>query len=109
MAYGVRNAIFMGMTNPAVAATQFTAFMGMANMAISIALLAGNRRRKPRLRSRPSLDALFAVLVILVIPSLREREEAVGRKTGTADHCCRRVSGASREAVCSDWRCGRGR
>jgi MFS transporter, PAT family, beta-lactamase induction signal transducer AmpG len=44
MAFGVRNAIFMGMTNPAVAATQFTAFMGMANMAISF----GNYR--PRMQ-----------------------------------------------------------
>ena len=37
MSFGVRNAIFMGMTNPAIAATQFTAFMGMSNLAISFA------------------------------------------------------------------------
>lgn len=41
IAFGVRNAIFMGMTNPAVAATQFTAFMGMGNLAISM----GNYRQ----------------------------------------------------------------
>lgn len=34
MGYGVHKAVFMGMTNPAVAATQFTAFMAMGNLAI---------------------------------------------------------------------------
>jgi len=76
MAFGVRNAIFMGMTNPAVAATQFTAFMGMANMAISF----GNYWQGIVAESMGYavvlyLDALFAMLVILVIPFLREREE----------------------------------
>jgi MFS family permease len=76
MAYGVRNGIFMGMTNPAVAATQFTAFMGMANVAISI----GNYWQGTVAESMGYavvlyLDALFAMLVILVIPFLREREE----------------------------------
>jgi PAT family beta-lactamase induction signal transducer AmpG len=76
MAYGVRNAIFMGMTNPAVAATQFTAYMGMANVAISI----GNYWQGIVAESMGYavvlyLDALFAMLVILVIPFLREREE----------------------------------
>ena len=76
MAFGVRNAIFMGMTNPAVAATQFTAFMGMANIAISIGnywqgLVAESMGYAVVLY----LDALFAVLVILIIPLLRDREE----------------------------------
>jgi len=33
--YGTRSAIFMDITNPAVAATQFTAYMAMMNLAIS--------------------------------------------------------------------------
>jgi PAT family beta-lactamase induction signal transducer AmpG len=86
MAYGVRNAIFMGMTNPAVAATQFTAFMGMANMAISIGnywqgIVAENLGYAVVLY----LDALFALLVILVIPFLREREERSVAKPATAE------------------------
>ena len=86
MAFGVRNAIFMGMTNPAVAATQFTAFMGMANMAISI----GNYWQGIVAESLGYavvlyLDALFAVLVILVIPFLREREERSVAKPATAE------------------------
>lgn len=35
--YGTRSAIMMDVTNPAVAATQFTAYMAMANLAIAIA------------------------------------------------------------------------
>ena len=80
MAFGVRNAIFMGMTNPAVAATQFTAFMGMANIAISV----GNYWQGVVAESMGYavvlyLDALFAVLVILVIPWLRAREDRRSR------------------------------
>jgi PAT family beta-lactamase induction signal transducer AmpG len=86
MAYGVRNAIFMGMTNPAVAATQFTAFMGMANMAISIGnywqgIVAENMGYAAVLY----LDALFAMLVILIIPFLREREERSSAGPVTAE------------------------
>ena len=35
--FGLCAAIFMGMTNPAIAATQFTAFMAMGDLAISLA------------------------------------------------------------------------
>ena len=35
--YGTRSAIFMDVTNPEVAATQFTAYMAMMNLAIAIA------------------------------------------------------------------------
>ncbi len=76
MAYGVRNAIFMGMTNPAVAATQFTAFMGMANLAISFAnFWQGAVAERIDYATVFYLDALFAVLVLLIIPFLRGREE----------------------------------
>ena len=76
MAYGVRNAIFMGMTNPVVAATQFTAFMGMANMAISMAnYWQGIVAERMGYAAVLYLDALFALLVILVVPFLRSREE----------------------------------
>ena len=33
--YGVRSALFMDVTTPAVAATQFTAYMAMSNLVIS--------------------------------------------------------------------------
>ena len=79
MAFGVRNAIFMGMTNPAVAATQFTAFMGMTNMAISMAnYWQGIVAERMGYAAVLYLDALFALLVIMVIPFLRSREEELG-------------------------------
>jgi PAT family beta-lactamase induction signal transducer AmpG len=87
MAYGVRNAIFMGMTNPAVAATQFTAFMGMANVAISIGnYWQGIVADRMGYAAVLYLDALFAMLVILVIPFLREREDrSVVNKSACAE------------------------
>lgn len=33
--YGIRSGVFMGLTNPAVAATQFTGFMALSNLTIS--------------------------------------------------------------------------
>ncbi|MBT8040809.1 MAG: MFS transporter [Gammaproteobacteria bacterium] len=78
MAYGVRNAIFMGMTNPAVAATQFTAFMGMSNLAISIGnYWQGVVAERFDYATVLYFDAAIAVLVILVIPFLRKREAPV--------------------------------
>lgn len=76
MAFGVRNAIFMGMTNPAVAATQFTAFMGMSNLAISAAnYWQGVVAERIDYSMVFYLDAVLAVLVILIIPFLRDRKE----------------------------------
>jgi len=86
MAFGVRNAIFMGMTNPAVAATQFTAFMGMANLAISMGnYWQGMVAERMGYATVLYLDALFAILVILVIPFLRERQERSAVKPVTAE------------------------
>ncbi len=75
MAYGVRNAIFMGMTNPAVAATQFTAFMGLSNLAISFAnYWQGTVAERIDYATVYYLDSLLVVLVLLFIPFLRGRE-----------------------------------
>ena len=75
MAYGVRNAIFMGMTNPRVAATQFTAFMGMSNLAISIGnYWQGVVAERFDYAAVFYIDALFVLLIVLVIPFLRKRQ-----------------------------------
>jgi len=76
VAYGSRSAIFMGMTNPAVAATQFTAFMGMSNLAISMGnYWQGVVAERMGYAQVLYLDALIALLVIGLIPFLRGREE----------------------------------
>lgn len=77
MAYGVRNAIFMGMTNPAVAATQFTAFMGMSNLAISFGnYWQGIVAERWDYATVLFTDAALVFLVVLLIPLLRERKPA---------------------------------
>jgi PAT family beta-lactamase induction signal transducer AmpG len=81
LAFGVRNGIFMGMTNPAVAATQFTAFMGMSNLAIVFGnYWQGIVAERMGYAAVLYLDALVAVLVIMVIPFLRSREEELASK-----------------------------
>lgn len=75
MAYGARNAIYMSMTNPAVAATQFTAFMGMSNLAISYGnYWQGIVAERMGYATVLYLDAAIALLVICLIPFLRERD-----------------------------------
>lgn len=77
VAYGSRNAIFMGMTNPAVAATQFTAFMGMSNLAISFGnYWQGAVAERMGYATALYLDAAIALAVIALIPFLRERDKA---------------------------------
>lgn len=72
---GVRNAIFMGMTNPAVAATQFTAFMGMAALAISFSnYWQGMVAERFDYATVLYIDSLVALLIILLIPFLRGRK-----------------------------------
>ena len=76
VAYGSRNAIFMGMTNPVVAATQFTAFMGMSNLAISMGnYWQGMVAERWGYAQVLYMDALIALLVMAVIPFLRARDE----------------------------------
>ena len=76
VAYGARNAMFMGMTNQAVAATQFTAFMAMSNLAISMGnYWQGMVAERMGYAQVLYMDALIALLVIAVIPFLRARDE----------------------------------
>jgi len=76
VSYGARNAIFMGMTNPVVAATQFTAFMGMSNLAISYGnYWQGIVAERMGYATVLYADALIGLLVIAIVPFLRPREE----------------------------------
>lgn len=78
MCFGVRNAIFMGMTNPAVAATQFTAFMGMGNLAISMGnYWQGIVAERFDYATVLLLDSLIVMIPLCLVPFLRNREEEV--------------------------------
>jgi PAT family beta-lactamase induction signal transducer AmpG len=77
--FGLHAAIFMGFTSPAVAATQFTAFMAMANVAISIAnYWQGVVADRYDYAVVLYIDALLVLLPLAMIPFLRSREEELG-------------------------------
>jgi len=76
MAFAVRIAIYMGMTNPAVAATQFTAYMALSNMAISMGnYWQGMVAERMDYAVVLTLDAAIVTLALCVLPFLKDREE----------------------------------
>jgi PAT family beta-lactamase induction signal transducer AmpG len=73
--YGTRSAIFMDVTNPVVAATQFTAYMAMMNLAIAIA--AGWQGVAVEAWGYPvtlAVDAVTGVLCLLLLPALKREK-----------------------------------
>lgn len=70
--YGTRSAIIMDVTNPRVAATQFTAYMAMMNLAIAIAAswqgLAVEAWGYP---ITLLVDAITGLLCLLLLPALK--------------------------------------
>ncbi|WP_048441690.1 MFS transporter [Caenimonas sp. SL110] len=70
--YGTRSAIMMDVTNPAVAATQFTAYMAMMNLAIAIA--ASWQGIAVEAWGYPVtllVDAILGPLCILLLPAMK--------------------------------------
>ena len=84
--YGTRSAIFMDVTNPVVAATQFTAYMAMMNLAISIA--ASWQGVAVEAWGYPvtlAVDAVTGLLCLLLLPALkREKTFSDGLAAGRA-------------------------
>ena len=75
-AFALHAAIFMGMTNPAVAATQFTAYMAISNLAISYSnLWQGAVAERIGYSTALYLDALIVLVALAVLPFLKNREE----------------------------------
>lgn len=74
MHYGTSAAIFMGLTNPVIAATQFTGFMALRNFTISYTnSWQGFAVDRFDYATMFYIDAALAILPILVIPFLKER------------------------------------
>jgi PAT family beta-lactamase induction signal transducer AmpG len=75
--YGVRSALFMDVTTPAVAATQFTAYMAMANLVISYTSwwqgLSIVRWGYP---ITLGLDAAFGLVVLFFLPFMTPKRAA---------------------------------
>jgi len=91
MAFAVHAAIFMGMTNPAVAATQFTAFMAMSNLAISLAnYWQGIVAERIDYAMVFYVDSLLVLIPLAIIPFLRNREEV--EQAALPEHDLQRLS-----------------
>ncbi|MBK0391866.1 MFS transporter [Ramlibacter algicola] len=70
--YGTRSAIMMDITNPRVAATQFTAYMAMMNLAIAIAAQwQGIAVEAWGYQMTLLVDAITGPLCILLLPSMK--------------------------------------
>jgi PAT family beta-lactamase induction signal transducer AmpG len=67
--YGARSALYMDISNPAVAATQFTAYMAMMNFVISYsALWQGKAVVKWGYPATLIADTVFGVVCLIVLP-----------------------------------------
>ena len=74
MMYSTANAIFMDVTNPAVAATQFTAYMAMANLAISYSSIwQGIGIESWGYPTTMVIDGFFGLAYLLLLPFTRRR------------------------------------
>lgn len=80
--YGVRSALFMDVTTPAVAATQFTAYMAMSNLVISYtSWWQGLSIVKWGYPATLLLDSIVGLAVLLLLPLMsarRARADAAG-------------------------------
>lgn len=86
MCFGLFAAVCMGITNPAVAATQFTAFMAMSNLTMSYTnLWQGVMAERFGYAYTLYLDALLVILPLLLIPFLKSREEELNDEVEESD------------------------
>ncbi|HEX6019403.1 MAG TPA: MFS transporter [Burkholderiaceae bacterium] len=70
--YGARSAIFMDVTNPAVAATQFTAYMALLNLGIAYsATWQGIAIEAIGYPMTMLIDAVFGLACLLLLPWMR--------------------------------------
>jgi PAT family beta-lactamase induction signal transducer AmpG len=77
--YGTRSAIFMDVTNPAVAATQFTAYMAMMNLAISYsATWQGIAIEALGYPKTLLIDAIAGLLCLAVLPFIKPAANPAG-------------------------------
>lgn len=83
--YGTRSAIFMDVTNPAVAATQFTAYMAMMNLAIAYsATWQGIAIEALGYPKTLLIDAVTGVLCLAVLPFIKPAANKAGDGGGAA-------------------------
>jgi PAT family beta-lactamase induction signal transducer AmpG len=85
MYYGVASAVFMGLTNPLVAATQFTGYMALKNLAISYSnYWQGGAIESLGYSTVFFLDGLLVCLPILLLPFMVPRNKTLKTKPMSA-------------------------
>jgi len=93
MAFALSVAVFMGMTNPAVAATQFTAFMAMKNVTLSYTnYWQGIVAERVDYAMVLYLDAALLLVPMLILPFLKSREEELQDKDQLTQRAPERVT-----------------
>ncbi|HEY1092160.1 MAG TPA: MFS transporter, partial [Burkholderiaceae bacterium] len=81
--YGTKSALFMDVTNPRVAATQFTAYMAMSNLAIAFAATwQGIATEVLGYPLTLLIDGITGLLCILMIPSMTRAAAGVDERSG---------------------------
>ena len=99
--YGTRSAIFMDVTNPAVAATQFTAYMALMNVAIAYsASWQGVAIEALGYPLTMAIDAATGVLCVALLPWLKSVRDNAADRGGPARA---RLSAAVLGAACLVW------
>ncbi|WP_310385822.1 MFS transporter [Roseateles sp.] len=89
--YGVRSALFMDVTNPRVAATQFTAYMALMNLAIAYtATWQGLAIEAWGYPVTLAVDAVFGLTCLLLLP-LMKKARSEGEQVGDT-HAAQRAS-----------------
>jgi PAT family beta-lactamase induction signal transducer AmpG len=89
--YGTRSAIFMDVTNPAVAATQFTAYMALMNMSIAYsATWQGIAVEAIGYPNTMLIDAILGLACLLLLPWMRT-VGAPGRSEAPTDRSAQRA------------------
>jgi PAT family beta-lactamase induction signal transducer AmpG len=77
--YGARTALYMDVSNPAVAATQFTAYMAMLNVVIAYsAAWQGNRVEHWGYPLTLTVDAAAGLVCLAVLPLVRKPAPLAG-------------------------------
>lgn len=73
--YGARVALFLGITQPAVAATQFAAYMALTNLSITYSVVwQGHAVKHWGYAATLGLDALLGLSCLILLPLLRPKK-----------------------------------
>jgi PAT family beta-lactamase induction signal transducer AmpG len=102
--YGARSAIFMDVTNPAVAATQFTAYMALMNLAIAYsATWQGIAIEAWGYPTTMAVDAVVGLACLLVLPFMTTKKGAEQRYTDDVAPRRARWMASGMAVLCLAW------